>query len=229
MAKKRKARRKTWQDLRDPTEKNKNEKLVTYALKGRTIIKKVTIDPVTKERTTIVLSDSRDGRRAKKQGNNIMAKKAKKVVKKTAKKTVKKVAKKAPKKAEVGKRPVGKKWGLGIVATWVRLFKENTKLKQSDELITKFLFAEFPGRDSAIFNHVATVRTRYNKGLLTKGEVPKVASSAYVDGVKKTARTTTKKKVVSTQKKTIKKVTKKSSKKVFKKTVKKVTKKAFNK
>jgi hypothetical protein len=54
----------------------------------------------------------------------------------------------------------------------------------TDEQISKAIKANFPGRDSAIFNYVHTVRGRYNRGLLTKGVAPKVKSVRY-DGQNK--------------------------------------------
>ncbi len=85
---------------------------------------------------------------------------------------------KAKKKAKVIQRVVGKN-NLGVIATWIKLFSENAKHKLTDEQISKAMHVNFPGRDSAVFDHVAAVRSRYNAGILTKGEVPKVRSVRY--------------------------------------------------
>lgn len=101
------------------------------------------------------------------------------------------------KKAKSEKAPnraVGKTLGLGVQATWVKVFKNNMKDKKSDAEITKFMNAEFPGRNSAIFNRVQHVRAQYNRGVLTKDDegvlvIPGQLSARYDDeGNKTTAR-----------------------------------------
>ncbi len=62
--------------------------------------------------------------------------------------------------------------------------------------------AEFPGRDSKVFDAVSTVRSRYNNGVLAplKGVAPKVKSVVYDDdGLAKAARGSGKK--IKTKKK----------------------------
>lgn len=85
---------------------------------------------------------------------------------------------KAKKKAKAIKRVVGKN-GLGVIQTWVKLFSENAKHKLTDEQISKAMHTNFPGRESAVFDAVSAVRSRYNAGLLTSGEKPKVRSVRY--------------------------------------------------
>ncbi len=76
-------------------------------------------------------------------------------------------------------RPEGKKWKLGIVKTWARLFDENETRKKprTDAEISKFMHAEFPGRNSLVFDRVTLVRSRYNRGVLTNGKLPKKQST----------------------------------------------------
>jgi hypothetical protein len=75
----------------------------------------------------------------------------------------------------------------------VKLFEDNAKAKLTDEQISKAIKKNFPGRDSAVFDHVAAIRNRYNKGILTKGVLPKVPSVRYgEDGETVSARGKTK-------------------------------------
>lgn len=134
----------------------------------------------------------------------IMAK-ARIKVKKAKAKRVKKA--KAKRSTETSARTVGKN-GLGVIATWVKLFKDNVSNKLTDEQISKAIKKNFPGRDSAIFDHVQSVRNRYNKGALTKGKTPVVESKRYgKDGDVLTARGT------STKKKSKKKIARATNKK----------------
>jgi hypothetical protein len=104
---------------------------------------------------------------------------------------------KAKKKAKAIKRVVGKN-GLGVIATWIKLFEESAKRKLTDEQISKAMHVNFPGRESAVFDHVAAVRSRYNAGILTKGEVPKVRAVRYDEkGKEITGRAKGKKKAAS--------------------------------
>ena len=73
----------------------------------------------------------------------------------------------------------GKIHNKNVQETWALLFRNNTRDRLSDTQISRQMKAEFPGRKSAIFNRVQLVRRRYNKGLLTGGEVPKVQSVRY--------------------------------------------------
>lgn len=81
------------------------------------------------------------------------------------------------------KRAAGKTLGLGVAETWVHLFSQNEKVakakRMTDEQITAFLLKEFPGKESKVFSAVSTVRSRYNRGILSKGELPKAPSHAY--------------------------------------------------
>ncbi|MFH1717292.1 MAG: hypothetical protein ABIF19_08085 [Planctomycetota bacterium] len=100
------------------------------------------------------------------------------------------------------KKVTGKN-GLGVIQTWVKLFEENPKHKLTDEQISKAMHTNFPGRESAIFDHPGVVRTRYNAGLLTKGQVPKVRSVRYDEkGQEVSGRKAKVKKVVKKTKKT---------------------------
>jgi hypothetical protein len=80
-------------------------------------------------------------------------------------------------------RPDGRTLGLGVQATWVELFEQNEKAsktkKRTDGEIAAFMHNEFKGRDSKVFDQVQLVRTRYNKGGLAKGSVPKVQSRRF--------------------------------------------------
>jgi hypothetical protein len=57
--------------------------------------------------------------------------------------------------------------------SWVKFL---TTPGLSDAEISRMMKEEFPGRKSAIFDAVQTVRNRYNKGAFTKGEIPKQQS-----------------------------------------------------
>lgn len=112
---------------------------------------------------------------------------------------------KAKKATQTVARAVGKN-GLGVIATWVKLFKDNVKEKLTDEQISKAIKKNFPGRESAIFDHVQAVRNRFNKGALTKGKTPVVESVRYgTDGTVVTARGKSAKKKVVSKKKKVKK------------------------
>ena len=96
----------------------------------------------------------------------------KKVTKKKSvrKKAIKKKHKWKPSDA-LGPRPIGKTMGLGVEQTWVVVFRKNAlasqRRKKTDEQITAFMKAEFPGRNSAVFDRVSSVRNKYNRGDLT--------------------------------------------------------------
>ena len=66
-----------------------------------------------------------------------------------------------------------------VQETWVFLFKNNARDRLTDAQISLQMKAEFPGRDSKVFDEVNLVRGRYNRGLLTKGVVPKVKAVRY--------------------------------------------------
>lgn len=82
-------------------------------------------------------------------------------------------------------RPQGKTTGLGVQAAWVHIFEQNEKVAKAkrltDDGISAFMHKEFPGRQSKVFDGVQSVRTKYNKGGLTGGEVPKTQSIRYGD------------------------------------------------
>ncbi len=101
-------------------------------------------------------------------------------------------APKAAKEKAAPNRATGKTLGLGVQATWVKLFQDNEKrgaTRKTDAEITKTMNSEFPARKSKVFERVQHVRAQYNRGVLTGGEVPKTPSSRYgEDGQKTTAR-----------------------------------------
>ncbi len=120
-------------------------------------------------------------------------KKSKKVAKKKAmkKKVAKKktvVKKKVVKKKKVSKKKVaskvrllGKSSGLGILATWVKVFQDNATKQSTDEKILSAMKNEFPGYavKSKIFSNVTAHRRFYNNGTLSDGKKPKVQSKKY--------------------------------------------------
>ncbi len=77
---------------------------------------------------------------------------------------------------------VGKFSKVGILATWVLIFRENEKKKLSDEAILKHMKLEFPGHaaKSKIFSNVQAHRRFYNRGILpAAGGKPKKKSVPY--------------------------------------------------
>lgn len=109
-------------------------------------------------------------------------------VKKMAKARIKRKRAKAQarKKAQAKKtakkgapKVIGKFSRVGVIATWVNIFKDNPKRRLTDKQISAQMKKEFPGRMSKIFDHVQMVRNRYNKGALTKGAVPARESQRY--------------------------------------------------
>lgn len=100
--------------------------------------------------------------------------------------TVKKASKNSPKatkaaKAQerpvVGKRSVGRTFGLGTMATWIKLFQENAKKKMTDDQISKFMHKEFPDSTATDFDNIQRVRTFYNSG--KRFPAPKVSYKRY--------------------------------------------------
>lgn len=93
-------------------------------------------------------------------------------------------------KAKKPKGIVGKTLGLRIGATWAHLFHQNEVLKKTgnakpltDEELSKFMFAEFPERDSKSAFSVKAVphwRLHYNNGGFHKGKKPSPKSSRYI-------------------------------------------------
>jgi len=73
----------------------------------------------------------------------------------------------------------GKIHNKRVQETWALLFKNNTRDRLTDAQISLQMKAEFPERKSKVFEAVGTVRSRYNKGLLTNGVIPKVKSVRY--------------------------------------------------
>lgn len=77
--------------------------------------------------------------------------------------------------------------GMGVQQFWAHLFLLNEerandgKEPLTDDEITRAMFVAFPDRKSSqIFYQVNRVRQRYNRGMLTRGEVPLVRSLKYV-------------------------------------------------
>lgn len=93
-------------------------------------------------------------------------------------------AKKKKEKGE-GKRPVGETTGLPIQHAWVHIFVQNEKAaknnRMTDKQISDWLKKEFKGRPSKVFEErsVNGVRSKYNRGGLTKGAVPSVLSRRF--------------------------------------------------
>jgi len=82
------------------------------------------------------------------------------------------------------------KEGLGVCQMWAKLFVQNEKFflsKEYDKLltdtqITQIMCETFPSHsDSEIFRQPNRVRNRYNRGLLTKGKIPKRKSRRYTE------------------------------------------------
>lgn len=66
-----------------------------------------------------------------------------------------------------GPRPVGVKSKLGVELTWCLIFQQQTRSnrpKWTDAQITAEMQANFPDRNSQVFNRVSTVRAKYNRG-----------------------------------------------------------------
>jgi hypothetical protein len=106
-------------------------------------------------------------------------------------------------------RPLGKTTGLPIFGAFCYVFQENQKPpgkcaikglgRALDERISEWLVKEFPSRDSMYFEDVKPMRSMYNRGLLTRGLVPRVKSTRFdFDGKILTPRLT--KKVVAARK-----------------------------
>ncbi len=87
-----------------------------------------------------------------------------------------------PNKAEP-RRPRGVTTGLSIQDAWVHVFERNAKARKCDRMtddeIGAFMVGEFPGYTSVVFHKVQIVRTRYNRGGLTRGVVPAKESVRY--------------------------------------------------
>jgi hypothetical protein len=75
--------------------------------------------------------------------------------------------------------------GLGVMEFWVKIFRDNQENFSAgkmdkilmDEQITEAMKNAFPDRKtSAIFSQPNRVRNRYNRGVLTKGQIPKQKS-----------------------------------------------------
>jgi len=102
-----------------------------------------------------------------------------------AKKTTVKKSVKAKKKKKAKKRKptfVGKTSGVGILATWGSVFKENETLHLTDEQILSKMKKEFPGhaKRSKIFSDVKLHRRFYNSGKIANmGAKPRKKSKSY--------------------------------------------------
>ena len=99
-----------------------------------------------------------------------------------AKKTVRK---QSAKQAQVFRGIKGRKWGLTCRDTFVKLFKKNVVLRYTEEKIVKWLQAEFPpgNRSKQAYmkdpTKIQAIRTLYNRGGLTGGDVPSRQSLPY--------------------------------------------------
>lgn len=109
---------------------------------------------------------------------------------------------------------VGATLGKSIKDTWIYLFEQNEKLpankRLSDKEITDFLYKEFPGRNSAVFKAVSSVRSKYNRGGF--GFVPKTPSKPYNEKAKTAKKAKAEKPVKKKSNKVVKKVKVKKSK-----------------
>jgi hypothetical protein len=80
-------------------------------------------------------------------------------------------------------RTLGITTGLPVFGFWAYFFPKNEKAskkdKLTDEQITEFVRAEFPGRKNEVFDHIPGIRRNYNNGMFTKGIPPKVHSNRY--------------------------------------------------
>lgn len=90
-----------------------------------------------------------------------------------------KLQKPTTKTSKPSKRPKGRVTGLSIKDFWVKMFQENESKKLPDTELTKKARAEFPGRGKVVFDAVATVRSRYNHGVMTGGKKPSTQSNPY--------------------------------------------------
>lgn len=87
-----------------------------------------------------------------------------------------------PKSAKPERKIAGKTWGLNLRQTWVKLFEENAKNKQTDEQLHKFMKAEFPDRkskDITVPEMIGKLRRVVNSGAFTNGEKPAVPFVRY--------------------------------------------------
>lgn len=146
---------------------------------------------------------------------------------------MKKLKKKAVKKEETQGKIVGKTTGLNVKGAWCSVFSQNEKLvkakRMTDEDISKWIKKEFPERHSAVFDHVRIVRTRYNRGILTGGEVPDQQSRQFdKDGNAVAASSEKSEPAVRTAKKVKKKTAKKVKKAAEEKTETEPEKKSFS-
>ncbi len=98
-------------------------------------------------------------------------------------------------KGKGGARSEGKTLHLGVSACWNHLFETNAKApkgkRMTDEEISAFMLAEYPDRDTAYFDHVQPVRSKFNRGGIPgqKGEAPDTPSTRYdEDGKPQAAR-----------------------------------------
>ena len=83
----------------------------------------------------------------------------------------------------------GKTTGMGIQAVWAKLFVENEQKpktkKMPDVQIAAWMLHEFADHSSKFFEdlkdwkNVQRARTRYNRGGMTGGKIPKVLSHRY--------------------------------------------------
>lgn len=105
-------------------------------------------------------------------------------------------------------RPIGLTTGLPILLAWCYIFQQNQKAtkaqRKTDEQISKWMKAEFPGRKTAAFDNVNGCRIAYNGGRYTKEVEPKVQSQRFDENgevvvVKRGAKTAAKKKAAASK------------------------------
>lgn len=83
-------------------------------------------------------------------------------------------------------RPIGITTGLPIFMAWCYIFQQNERKprnhKMTDEKITAWLQAEFPGRSTGYFARVQEIRWKYNHGWFTREMEPVIQSHRYDSG-----------------------------------------------
>jgi hypothetical protein len=76
-------------------------------------------------------------------------------------------------------RPLGVATGLPVFGVWCLAFQRNAEKKLTDQAVSKFMKAEFPGRATADFDKVHIARLMYNRGRFTRGIKPRIPSKRY--------------------------------------------------
>lgn len=77
--------------------------------------------------------------------------------------------------------------GLGVQAAWCKLFDDNERMysvgimPKSDDTIVAQMKVWFPKRQSVeLMREAKWWRARYNRGLLTRGDIPRIKSYRYM-------------------------------------------------